>query len=112
VRSVRINGKIAKVHMARQVLGLEFGDKRQADHIDHNTLDNSRPNLRIVTNQENQYNRNPKGYCWNKLHRKYMAYIKSKEGRENLGYYDTKEEARKAYLKAKRKVHKIKEHEK
>ncbi len=36
--------------MHRRVLGLPNGDKRQADHLNRNRLDNRRCNLRIVLN--------------------------------------------------------------
>ena len=41
------------ISMAREVLGLESGDPRQADHVNFDGLDNRRSNLRIVTRQEN-----------------------------------------------------------
>ena len=43
--------------MHRRIMHLEKGDKRQVDHINHNTLDNRKQNLRIVTNRVNQSNR-------------------------------------------------------
>ena len=63
----KADGKRIKVSMAREILGLKRGDKLQADHRDHNTLDNRRANLRIVTCQQNHFNRkSPKGYYWHK----------------------------------------------
>ena len=43
-------------YLHRMVLGLERGDKRQADHIDRNTLNNTRQNLRIATQTQNAMN--------------------------------------------------------
>ena len=40
-------GKQHTIRMHRQILGLERGDKRISDHINHSTLDNCRSNLRI-----------------------------------------------------------------
>ena len=102
------NGKRYLISMAREILGLKYGDKKQADHKDHNTLDNNRLNLRIVTNQQNHFNRNnPKGYSWNKPRQKYLASIKLNGKRIHLGLFQTTREAHNAYLIAKEKYHKI-----
>jgi hypothetical protein len=45
------------VYMHRELLRLERGDKRQADHINGDKLDNRWINLRIVTSAENMRNR-------------------------------------------------------
>jgi hypothetical protein len=100
------NGNPIKVYMHRQILGLRRGDKRQADHKNHDTLDNTRKNLRIVTHQENHFNlKNTKGYSWNKQYNKYQARIKANGKHIHLGMYNTKKEARKAYLEAKAEYH-------
>jgi hypothetical protein len=43
--------RIRQVSLARFILGLEFGDKRIADHINHDTLDDTRDNLRRAHKQ-------------------------------------------------------------
>lgn len=45
------------IPMARVILGLAHGDPRQAEHKNHDTLDNRRENLRIATCTQNMYNR-------------------------------------------------------
>ncbi len=55
--TVKIDGKWQVLKMHRIILGLEIGDKRHGDHINHDTLDNRRGNLRIVTPAENNRNR-------------------------------------------------------
>ena len=44
------------VYMAREILGLKSGEKRQVDHINHDTLNNGRDNLRICTHLQNLQN--------------------------------------------------------
>lgn len=102
------DGKRYSIFMAREILGLKKGDKRQADHRNHNTLDNRKLNLRIVTNQQNHFNeKNPKGYSWHKNRKKYMARIAINGKSIYLGLFNTAKEARATYLKAKEKYHKI-----
>lgn len=45
-----------EIAMHRFLLGLPHGDKRQVDHINGNTLDNRRSNLRICSRPENMWN--------------------------------------------------------
>jgi len=103
VRSIPLpNGKKTTESMHRVILGLGRGDKLQGDHIDHDTLDNRRANVRIVTNQENQHNpRRTKGYTWDKNRRKFEAKIMVNGIKKHLGRFDTPAEARAAYLAAK-----------
>ena len=79
------------------------------DHIDRNKLNNSIENLRIVTSQENQFNRDPKGYHLNKKTNKYVAQIQTNRRLKHIGCFDTPEEAREAYRDAKKKIHIIRE---
>jgi hypothetical protein len=59
----------------------------------------------MVTGQQNHFNRNAKGYTWNKPAGKWQARL-MKDGKHiSLGYYDNKEEARSAYLSAKKELH-------
>lgn len=102
------NDKWCTISMAREIIGLNHGDKRQADHINHATLDNRNSNLRIVTHQQNNFNqRNTKGYCWDKSHKKYRARIRINGKIINLGRFVNAEKARNAYLEAKKYCHKF-----
>jgi hypothetical protein len=56
----RVRGSDGRKHqqfLHRLVLGLESGDRRHSDHINHDTLDNTGINLRAVTHQQNGCNR-------------------------------------------------------
>ena len=64
------------------------------DHINHNTLDNRKSNLRVCTAQENSWNRsNVSGVYKRKNEETWLAYIEVNGGRIHLGYFKTKEEA-------------------
>jgi hypothetical protein len=79
------------------------------DHIHHEagvSLDNSITNLRVVNHQQNMFNMNCKGYTFDKECNKYRSRIGVNGKKKHLGYYDTAEQARNAYLEAK-KVHHI-----
>ena len=93
--------------IAYAYLGLNIEDTAQCiDHINGNKIDNTVDNLRIVSNQENQHNHTKaKGYCWNKSVNKWQAEIKINYKVIYIGLYFTEEEARDAYLEAKRIHH-------
>lgn len=82
------NKKIKSLMMHRRILNTtEF-----VDHINHNTLDNRKCNLRIVNKSQNQMNSNYKGVHVRKDGR-YMAHIKKHGLMVNLGLYEDKDEA-------------------
>jgi hypothetical protein len=86
-------------------------DSSKNNTIDHRIhevgvpLDNSITNLRVVNNQQNHFNRNAKGYYFNKKNNKYKSQIGVNGETIYLGYYDTIDEARNAYLEAKKSYH-------
>jgi AP2 domain./HNH endonuclease. len=97
-------------HVHRVIYIMHNGDIPEGlviDHINGKRDDNRIENLRIVTPQENQFNRlNAKGYHWNKHNQKYLSSINGVDGvRMYLGSFDDKEDARKAYADAKAKYH-------
>jgi len=93
--------------IATAFLNLDINDTtKQVDHIDGQRLNNSLTNLRVVTHQQNQWNRlTAKGYCWSKQHNKWCAQIKVNKKKIHLGYFNTEQKARDAYLKAKNIYH-------
>ena len=107
VRNIRLpDGKRATERMHRAVLSLEYGDRREVDHLNHDTLNNHRTNIRIATTAQNQHNRRQvKGYCWDKSTQKFLAQIRVNGISKHLGRFDAPAEARAAYLAAKRIYH-------
>ena len=60
VRGSTCGGKRKDFSMHREILGLRAGDGREVDHINRNSLDNRRINLRVSTRKENCANRGPR----------------------------------------------------
>ena len=98
-RHVKENGKETTIMLHREILNCPKG--RQVDHINGNTLDNRKENLRICTNAENRRNcklsKNSttgfKGVHWHSGMKKYQARIAVNGRRYSLGFYETAKEA-------------------
>ncbi len=82
------------------------------DHINHDSLDNRRINLRIVSTLENRHNNRVKernkgigmnGVSFDKIRNKWTAYIMAKNKQITLGRYQTVEEARTARINGEKK---------
>lgn len=107
---VRIYSKNYPIH--RLIYIYYFGDfdsVLEIDHINRIRDDNRIENLRLTTNQENQFNRNAKGCSFEKRLNKYKAQIKLNGKSIHIGRYDTQEEAHNAYKKAKLNYHIIRD---
>lgn len=108
-RYYAMNGASPKIHMARLILGLRYDDKRMPDHIDRNSLNNQRNNLRIATSQQNVVNspsrKNSisrfKGVTWDKSHNRWKARLGSKY----LGQFRSEKDAAAAYNIAAKELH-------
>ena len=88
----------------------DTSQSNQVDHIDNKgdlpkNQYNNIENLRVVTQQENHFNRNCKGYYWNKNSQKWRARIMLNGKEKHLKYFDLEEDARNAYLAAKKIYH-------
>jgi hypothetical protein len=106
-----IRGRRRGLLMHRLIFGLRFKDGKQIDHVNSDGLDNRRCNLRLCTNQENQFNRRRhgkfssrfKGVYWDKRVGRWHAQIKLDNRRVNLGYFANESDAARAYNRAARK---------
>ena len=99
-------GSTAHIVMHRAILGVaHLRGRFTVDHINHDTLDNRRDNLRLCTSRENSRNRllnrnstsGYKGVSWRVRERRWQAYIKTGGKLRGLGYFAVKEEAARAY---------------
>lgn len=95
--SPTVGGKRHLVYMHREILGLQFRDSREGHHINHETLDNRRCNLQIVTRQQNRRDQKLHApgvsYCPEKKKRKFRSRIMVNRHIIQLGYFITWEEA-------------------
>jgi len=98
--------------MAR-VVGRELSRHELTDHINMDTFNNSRSNLRLATHQQNQYNvpkrkdntSGYKGVTYVKRLNKWGASIKANGKAVNLGYFETPEEAHAKYCEKAKELH-------
>tara|TARA_R110000737_G_C14235318_1_gene423699 strand:+ start:43 stop:513 length:471 start_codon:yes stop_codon:yes gene_type:complete len=80
------------------------------DHINGIKTDNRIENLRLVTDQENSFNRpTAKGFNWLVGSQKFRSRLTVGGKEKSLGCYDNILDARAAYLRAKKKYHIIEE---
>ena len=85
----------------------------QVDHINRNALDNRIENMRPATASQNCANRSlfknstsgTRGVSWDKIHKKWNAYISINGKRKNLGYYNDLEEAANRSASARNEFH-------
>lgn len=102
-------------YLVRKSLGKSYQLHRQVnqtpdgmitDHINGNKLDNRRCNLRSVTNQQNSFNRicrgEAKGVSHFKKNGKWRVQITFNQHNYHGGYFETEDQARRAYNDAAR----------
>lgn len=106
------NGKPGKsIRMHREILGLNYGDPLHVDHVNCDTLDNRKVNLRVCSRKENA--RNARRYSTNRSGFKGVGYFKpANKWRSRLrvdgklialGLFRTPEDAHAAYIVAAKK---------
>ena len=91
----------SQIRMHRLIMGCATGDGSVVDHINGNTLDNRKSNLRICTVEENNMNQNIyknntsgyKGVTWNKKRNVWVVYLAVNKKNKYLGDYHDPVEA-------------------
>lgn len=113
IRSLpRKDGKRPTSYMAREVLK-SIPDGMEVDHINHNTLDNRKANLRIVSHAQNMQNRVKsrsmtskfKGVYFHKVSGKWMARLSVNGQTRYLGIHEAEQDAAAAYDAESRRAH-------
>jgi len=105
------DGVWVNVYLHRLIIGANRGET--VDHINGNTYDNRRENLRICSKSQNGFNRGPnknnlagfKGVQLRSDKKKWMARINVMGKAFYLGCFDTKELASEAYKEASKRLH-------
>ena len=105
--TIRSSGSIKNKNVAyylhRDIMNIQPGDKIEVDHINRNTLDNRKVNLRLATRAQNSQNRGPKknkitskfvgvSFC----NKKWRAVVRHKNKSIHVGYFKDEIEAAKA----------------
>lgn len=106
-----IMGGRRHVYLHREVLGLERGDGRQADHINRDRLDNRRSNLRVVTPGQNRQNTPPlggtsrfRGVSWDRARHKWIASVQVNRRHHYVGRFTSEADAATAVAEARRRL--------
>lgn len=107
------NNRNGQHKLHRLLLQLSTEDDFEVDHIDRDTLNNCRSNLRLCSREQNTHNQGKKGnntsghkgVSWDKRVRRWQARIMKEGHSKHLGYFETKEQAAEAYNKAALELH-------
>jgi hypothetical protein len=113
---VLVGNKSKTLYLHRMVMGCKFSDGLTVDHINGDTLDARKSNLRFSTTSQNVSNqrdrtRGPRktsryhGVYWYKSLNLWRANIRHHRKLTSLGYFRIEEDAARAYDVAARKLH-------
>lgn len=114
--AVRISGRyyaISGDRLLHRLIMEPIPDGMEVDHIDGDSLNNRRSNLRIVSHAQNNMNKvlqsnntsGFKGVSWNRNAGKWSASIKKRNRKRHIGLFASREEAARAYDDAARELH-------
>jgi hypothetical protein len=103
---IRVDGKRYRAHHLAWLYVYGNLPTDIIDHINGNGRDNSIANLRECSQKQNCENKGGvSGYYYDKARNKFQAKIKNNYKTVFLGRFDTEEEARQAYINAKKQHH-------
>jgi hypothetical protein len=103
---MNINGKSIKQHQFIYYF-VNGNLPKVIDHIDRDKLNNEITNLRDVSKSQNSWNQDRISVNFCKTRNKYVSRIGVNGNRVFIGYFNSYEDAKIAYLDAKKKYHKI-----
>jgi hypothetical protein len=110
-KTVQTNGAVKVRLLHREIMNAKAGEL--VDHINGDTLDNRKSNLRICTHSENMCNRATngssktglKGVYWCKDKAMYRAHVRLNGKKHHAGYAHTAAEAGRLYDAKARQLH-------
>ena len=108
-RTLILVGEQTMQFMHRLILSAEKGE--EVDHINRNSLDNRRENIKICTRSENNRNRQVfgtskyRGVCWNKGSKKWASYLVTEYEKFYLGLFKEEKDASDAFNKKYKEIH-------
>lgn len=97
--------KVGTIFLHHFILGTNPSEY-VVDHINRNRLDNRKINLRVITQQQNSFNRGPnknkksskfKGVYWSKEKELWVSFVKINGVMNHVGYFISETEAAAAY---------------
>ena len=97
------NGRQSNIYMHRLIINCQ--ENKFVDHINHNSLDNRKSNLRVCTQKENRRNSKSnknssskfKGVTWHKRNKKWVSQIRTNKKNIWLGLFENEIDAALVY---------------
>jgi hypothetical protein len=112
-RRDRSDSEPKSIRLHREIVGLQHGDTREVDHIDRDTLNNRRSNLRIVNRAGNMQNSSSRrgstspylGVSWHKPNGMWRAQIAVNGKKIHLGDFADEQQAARVAREARLHFH-------